>query len=51
MIGSIIQKKRKEAERARKNSLEYKLGKKVVNKTTDKIINKSLNAIFKKFFK
>ena len=45
------EKKRKEAERARKNSLEYKLGKKVVNKTTDKIINKSLNAIFKKFFK
>ena len=45
------EKKKKEAERARKNSLEYKLGKKVANKTTDKIINKGLNAIFNKIFK
>lgn len=45
------EKKRKEAERAKKNSIEYKLGKKVVNKTTDKLINKGLNTIFKKIFK
>ncbi|MBQ6498008.1 MAG: DUF853 family protein [Bacilli bacterium] len=45
------EKKRKEAERAKKNTIEYKLGKKVVNKTTDKIINKGLNAIFKKILK
>ena len=45
------EKKRKEAERAKKNSLEYKLGKKVVNKTTDKLINKGLNTLMKKFFK
>ena len=45
------EKKKKEAERARKNSIEYKLGKKVVNKTTDKLINKGLNSLFKKFFK
>ena len=45
------EKKRREAEKARKSSIEYKLGKKVVNKTTDKIINKGLNAIFKKIFK
>ncbi len=45
------EKKKKEAERAKKNSIEYKLGKKVVNKTTDKLINKGLNSIFKKFFK
>ena len=45
------EKKRKEAERAKKNTIEYKLGKKVVNKTTDKLINKGLNAIFKKILK
>ena len=45
------EKKKKEAERAKKNSLEYKLGRKVVNKTTDKLINKGLNTLFKKFFK
>ena len=45
------EKKKKEAEKAEKNSLEYKLGKKVVNKTTDKLINKGLNTIFKKIFK
>ncbi len=41
----------KEAERARKNSVPYKLGKKVVNKSVDKVINKSLNKILKNFFK
>ncbi len=45
------EKKRKEAERAKKNTIEYKLGKKVVNKTTDKLINKGLNAIFKRILK
>ena len=44
-------KKQREAERARKNSIEYKLGKKVVNSATNKVINKGLNAIFKKIFK
>ena len=45
------EKEKKLKEKERKNSLEYKLGKKVVNKTTDKLINKGLNAIFKKIFK
>ena len=43
--------KKREAEKAKKNSLEYKLGKKVANKATDKLINKGLNTLFKKFFK
>ncbi len=45
------EKKQREAERARKNSIEYKLGKKVVNSATNKVINKGLNAIFKNIFK
>ena len=45
------EKKRREAEKAKKNSIEYKLGKKVANKTADKLINKGLNTIFKKIFK
>ncbi len=45
------EKKKKEEERARKNSIGYKLGKKVVNKTTDKLINKGLNSILKNLFK
>ena len=45
------EKAAKEAERARKNSIEYKLGKKVANKAADKVINKGLNSIFKKLFK
>ena len=44
-------RKEKEEERARKNSVGYKLGKKVVNKTTDKLINKGLNSILKGLFK
>ena len=47
----LEEKKKKEAEKARKNSIEYKLGKKVANKTADKIINKGLNAIFKSLLK
>ena len=47
----LAEKKKREAEKAKKNTLEYKLGKKVVNKTTDKLINKGLNTIFKKIFK
>ncbi len=45
------EKKKKEEEKARKNSIEYKLGKKVTNAATNKIINKGLNAIFKKILK
>ncbi len=45
------EKEEKEAEKKRKNSVEYKLGKKVANKAVDKAINKGLNSIFKKFFK
>ena len=45
------EKKKREAEKAKKNSLEYKLGKKVANKAADKLINKGLNTIMKKFFK
>ena len=45
------EKKKKEEERERKNTIQYKLGKKVVNKTVDKAINKGLTSIFKKLFK
>ncbi len=45
------EKAEKEAERARKNNPAYKIGKKVVNKSVDKVINKGLNAIFKNLFK
>ena len=46
-----LEKAEKEAERARKNSVPYKLGKKVANKAVDKAINKGLNTIFKSLFK
>ena len=45
------EKAAKEAERAKKNSVGYKLGKKVVNKAENKIIDKTLNKLFKGFFK
>ena len=45
------EKKKKEEEREKKNSIGYKLGKKVVNKSVDKVINKGLNSIFKNLFK
>jgi len=45
------EKEKKLKEKERKNSIEYKIGKKVANKTADKLINKGLNAIFKKIFK
>ena len=45
------EKKKREEERKKKSTLEYKMGKKIFNKATDKIINKGLNAIFKNFFK
>ncbi len=47
----LAEKKKREEEKARKNSVEYKLGKKVANAATNKIINKGLNAIFKKILK
>ena len=45
------EKEAKEAEKKKKNSLEYKIGKKVANKAIDKTINKGLNSLFKNFFK
>jgi DNA helicase HerA-like ATPase len=45
------EKAEREAERAKKNSVGYKLSKKVANKTADKLINKGLNYIFKGLFK
>ena len=45
------EKEKREKEREKKNSVEYKLKKKVANKAADKLINKGLNAIFKKIFK
>ena len=45
------EKKKKEEEKARKNTVQYKLGKKVANAATNKVINKGLNALFKNFFK
>ena len=44
-------KKKREEEKARKNSMEYKIGKKVFNKSLDKAINKGLNTIFNNIFK
>ncbi|MBR6073109.1 MAG: DUF853 family protein [Bacilli bacterium] len=44
------EKAEKEAERAKKNSVGYKLGKKVVNKAENKIIDRTLNKLLK-FFK
>lgn len=46
----LEEKKRKEEEKARANNPANKLGKKVVNKATNKLIDRSLNKIFK-FFK
>ena len=46
-----LEKKKREEEKARKNSVSYKLGKKVTNKAVDKAINKGLNSIFKNLFK
>ena len=43
--------KAKEAEKKKKNDPMYKLGKKVTNKATDKLINKGLNSLFKGLFK
>lgn len=45
------EKEEREAERAKKNSPGYRLRKKIVNSTENKLINKGLNAILKKLFK
>ena len=45
------EKKKKEEEKAMKNSVGYKLGKKVVNKTTNKVLDKGINSILKNIFK
>ena len=45
------EKEEREAERAKKNSPGYRLRKKIVNSTENKLINKGLNAILKKIFK
>jgi DNA helicase HerA-like ATPase len=45
------ERQEKEAEKAKKNSIGYKLGKKVVTKTENKIIDKTLNKLLKGFFK
>jgi hypothetical protein len=45
------EKAEKEAEKQKKSSFGYKLGKKVVTKTENKIIDKTLNKLFKGFFK
>ena len=47
----LAEKKKKEEEKKKKSSVQYKLGKKVANAATNKIINKGLNALFKNFFK
>ncbi len=44
-------RKQKEEEKAKQNTVGYKLGKKVVNKATNKIIDRSLNKVLKNFFK
>ena len=50
-IISIEEKEKNKAEREKKNTPQYKLGKKVVNKTTDKILNRILNKLIGKLFK
>ena len=45
------EKKKREEEKAKKNSFEYKMGKKVANAATNKLINKGLNKLFKGIFK
>ena len=47
----LAEKKKREEEKKKKNSIEYKLGRKVFNSASNKVINKGLNAIFKNFFK
>ena len=47
----LAEKKKREEEKKKKNSIEYKLGKKVFNSASNKVINKGLNAIFKNIFK
>ena len=44
-------KEDREKEKEKKNSWEYKLGKKAVNKTTDKLMNRILNKVFNIFKK
>ena len=46
-----LEKAKKAEERAKKNTVQYKLGKKVVNKTVDKVLNKTLNKFMKGLFK
>ena len=50
-IAKAKAKEEREKERERKNSPSYKIGKKVVNKTTDKLLNRILNSMIKKIFK
>ena len=45
------EKEARKKERERKSTPQYKLGKKVVTKTTDKLMNKVLNKILKGIFK
>ena len=46
-----LEKKKKEKEKNKKNSLEKKLGNKVVNKATDKVASKLVNSFWKSIFK
>lgn len=41
------EKEKRQKERERKNNPAYKLGKKAVNKTTDKILNRIINSVIK----
>ena len=45
------EKKKKEEEKAKKNTIGYKLGKKVANQTTNTIIRKGVNSVLKNLFK
>ena len=47
----LAEKKKREEEKKKKNTIQYKLGKKVFNSASNKVINKGLNAIFKNIFK
>ena len=48
---ALAEKEKNRQEREKKNTPGYKLGKKVVNKTTDKLLNRIINKVLKGLFK
>ena len=48
---ALQEKEKNRQEREKKHTPQYKLGKKVVNKTTDKLLNRIINKVLKSLFK